>query len=51
MNLWKGFLDVTIRFAILKIKYAVVRGLLGETLRSFLALDGNFLAALKMGDY
>ncbi|EMJ54188.1 ABC transporter, ATP-binding protein [Leptospira interrogans str. UT126] len=49
MNLWKGFLDVTIRFAILKIKYAVVRGLLGETLRSFFSARWEFFSSAENG--
>src|SRR3989344_6623699 len=35
LNLLKGTLEVTIWYAILRIKYAVIRGLFGDTLHAF----------------
>jgi ATP-binding cassette subfamily B protein len=43
-NLVKGTLDVAIRYAILRIKYAVIRGLFGDALRTFFKARWEFFS-------
>lgn len=45
----KGVLDVAIRYAILKLKYAVVRGLFGDALRVFFRARWNFFSSAANG--
>jgi ABC-type multidrug transport system fused ATPase/permease subunit len=48
-NLLKGTLEVAIRYAILRIKYAVVRGLFGEALRTFFRARWEFFSGSEHG--
>lgn len=48
-NLFKGCLDIGIRFAILRIKYRVLRGLIGDTLRLFLQARWKFFCSTEQG--
>lgn len=45
----KGLLEVGIRYAILRIKYAVVRGLFGDTLHSFFKARWEFFSGSGQG--
>lgn len=45
----KGVLDVAIRYAILKLKYTVVRGLFGEALRVFFKARWEFFSSAANG--
>ena len=49
LNLLKGTLDVTIRYAILRIKYAVERGLFGDALHTFFKARWEFFSGLEQG--
>ena len=48
-NLLKGALEVAIRYAILRIKYAVVRGLFGDALRTFFRARWEFFSSSDHG--
>lgn len=48
-NLLKGLLDVIIRYSILRIKYDVVRGLVGEALQTFFRARWEFFSGSKQG--
>ena len=48
-NLFKGLLEVGIRYAILRIKYAVVRGLFGDALRTFFKARWEFFSGSDQG--
>ena len=48
-NLLKGLLEVMIRYAILRIKYAVIRGLVGDTLRTFFQSRWGFFSGAESG--
>ena len=48
-NFVKGALEVAIRYAILRIKYAVVRGLFGEALKTFFNARWEFFSAADQG--
>src|SRR3989304_8551764 len=48
-NLLKGTLEVAIRYAILRIKYAVVRGLFGDALRTFFRARWEFFSGSDHG--
>ena len=48
-NLLKGGLEVTIRYAILRIKYAVVRGLFGDALHTFFKARWGFFSSSDHG--
>ena len=48
-NLLKGTLEVAIRYAILRIKYAVVRGLFGDALRTFFSARWEFFSGSDHG--
>ena len=48
-NLLKGALEVAIRYAILRIKYAVVRGLFGDALRTFFKARWEFFSGADHG--
>lgn len=48
-NLMKGLLDVAIRYAILRIKYAVVRGLFGDALEVFFKARWEFFSGAHQG--
>ncbi|EMJ92113.1 ABC transporter ATP-binding protein [Leptospira alstonii] len=48
-NLVKGILDVILRYAILRIKYAVIRGLIGETLHIFFKARWEFFSSSENG--
>lgn len=48
-NFLKGSLDVAIRYAILRIKYAVSRGLIGEALYSFFKARWEFFSGSDQG--
>lgn len=49
LNLIKGSLDVGIRYAILRIKYAVVSGLFGDALRTFFKSRWEFFCGSDQG--
>lgn len=49
LNLLKGSLEVTIRYAILRIKYAVVRGLFGDALHAFFKARWEFFSGSEQG--
>jgi ABC-type multidrug transport system fused ATPase/permease subunit len=48
-NLFKGGLDILIRYAILRIKYAVMRGLISDTLGSIFRSRWNFFSNSGQG--
>ncbi len=48
-NLLKGTLEVAIRYAIFRIKYAVVRGLFGDALRTFFRARWEFFSSSDHG--
>ena len=48
-NLMKGSLQVTIRYAILRIKYAVIRGLFGNALHTFFKARWGFFSGAEQG--
>ena len=48
-NLLKGILEVLIKYAILRIKYDVTRGLLGDTLTSFFKARWGFFSGEENG--
>ncbi len=48
-NLLKGVLEVAIRYAILRIKYAVVRGLVGDALHAFFKARWGFFSGSDQG--
>jgi len=48
-NFIKGILDVFIRYAILRLKYAVVRGLIGDTLKTFFKARLEFFSESGQG--
>ncbi len=49
INLLKGFMDVLMRYSILRIKYRVLRGLVGGTLSLFLQARWTFFSGAKQG--
>lgn len=49
LNLLKGTLEVTIRYTVLHIKYAVVRGLFGDALRTFFRARWEFFSGSDHG--
>jgi ABC-type multidrug transport system fused ATPase/permease subunit len=49
LNFLKGLLDVFIRYEVLAIKYAVVRGLLGDALRAFFKARWEFFSSSDQG--
>lgn len=49
LNLFKSMMEVTIRYAILFIKYAVVRGLFGDALRTFFKARWEFFSGSDQG--
>ena len=49
LNLLKGFLEVGTRYAILKIKYAVIHGLFGEALELFFKAKWEFFSSTNNG--
>lgn len=49
LNALKGIMDVVIRFAILRIKYAVTRGLISETLQTFFKARWEFFGGANQG--
>lgn len=49
LNLFKGTLEVAIRYAILRIKYAVVRGLFGDALHTFFKARWEFFSGSSHG--
>lgn len=49
LNLLKGTLEVAIRYAILLIKYAVVRGLFGDALHTFFKARWGFFSGSDQG--
>lgn len=49
LNLLKGTLEVMIRYAILRIKYAVVRGLFGDALLTFFKARWGFFSGSEQG--
>lgn len=49
LNLLKGLLDVAIRYAILRIKYGVMRGLFGDALHTFFKARWEFFSGLAHG--
>lgn len=48
-NLLKGAMEVAIRYAILRIKYAVVRGLIGDALQTFFKSKWEFFSSSDQG--
>ena len=48
-NFLKGWLDVAVRYAILRIKYAVLSGLFGEALRTFFKSRWEFFSGSDQG--
>lgn len=48
-NLLKGTLEVAIRYAILRIKYAIGRGLIGDTLHAFFKARWGFFSGVDSG--
>lgn len=48
-NFFKGSLEVAIRYAILRIKYAVVRGLFGDALHTFFKSRWEFFSGSDQG--
>ena len=48
-NLLKGTMEVAIRYAILRIKYAVVRGLIGDALQTFFKSRWEFFSGSDQG--
>lgn len=48
-NLLKGILEVAIRYAILRIKYRVVRGLFGDALQTFFRSRWEFFSGSEQG--
>jgi ABC-type bacteriocin/lantibiotic exporter with double-glycine peptidase domain len=48
-NFLKGSLDVAIRYAILRIKYAVIRGLFGDALQTFFKSRWEFFSGSDQG--
>ena len=48
-NLLKGLLEVAIRYAVLRIKYTVVRGLYGDALNTFLKARWEFFSSADQG--
>ena len=48
-NLLKGLCDVAIRYAILRIKYRVVRGLFGDALQTFFRARWEFFSGSEQG--
>jgi ABC-type multidrug transport system fused ATPase/permease subunit len=49
LNMLKSTMEVAIRYAILSIKYAVVRGLFGDTLRTFFKARWEFFCSSDQG--
>lgn len=49
LNLFKGALEVAIRYAILRIKYAVARGLFGDALHTFFKARWEFFSGSSHG--
>lgn len=49
LNLVKGFMEVVIRYAILKIKYAVIRGLFNDALSTFFRARWGFFSSADNG--
>jgi ABC-type multidrug transport system fused ATPase/permease subunit len=48
-NLLKGLLDIAIRYAVLRIKYAVGRGLFGDALTTFFKARWEFFSSTDQG--
>lgn len=48
-NFAKGLLDIVIRYAILRIKYAVIRGLFGDALTTFFKARWEFFSGADQG--
>lgn len=48
-NLLKGVLEVAIRYSILRIKYAIVRGLFGDALHTFFKARWGFFSGTEQG--
>ena len=51
LNFLRSLLEVVIHYAVLRIKYAVLRGFLVMHYKLSLSPDGSFLAVLNMGAY
>jgi ABC-type bacteriocin/lantibiotic exporter with double-glycine peptidase domain len=49
LNLFKSSLEVAIRYAILRIKYAVIRGLFGDALQTFFKSRWEFFSGSDQG--
>jgi ABC-type bacteriocin/lantibiotic exporter with double-glycine peptidase domain len=49
LNFFKGSLEVAIRYAILRIKYAVIRGLFGDALQTFFKSRWEFFSGSDQG--
>ena len=49
LNFFKGSLDVAVRYAILRIKYAVLEGLFGDALRTFFKSRWEFFSGSDQG--
>jgi ABC-type multidrug transport system fused ATPase/permease subunit len=49
LNLFKGTLEVAIRYAILRIKYAVLRGLFGDAIKTFFRARWEFFSGSDQG--
>lgn len=49
LNLFKGMLEVTMRYAILRIKYDVLRGLYEDALRTFFKARWEFFSGSEQG--
>ena len=49
LNLLKGMLEVTIRYAILRIKYTVARRLIGDAMNTFFKARWEFFSGLDQG--
>ena len=49
LNLLKGFLEVGVKYAILKIKYAVIHGLFGDSLEMFFKARWGFFSSASNG--
>ena len=48
-NLLKGLLDIAVRYSILYIKYAVIRGLFGDALQTFFKSRWEFFSGSDQG--
>jgi len=49
LNFFRGSLEVVIRYAVLRIKYAVIRGLFGDALQTFFKSRWEFFSGKKQG--